>query len=211
MQWPRWMTRSAVCWLPLCLMAVVLTSTELYNDPGGKHAVRFIGCIYVRWMLFCCHNNPGGGHSVQSVGCLCVWWVLLWCLQSSTVALSLCLMTFFFMSKCQNDLGGWPVMQSVGCLCVWRMCFWWPWRQTSIAACRLPLRLNDVTLIFWCLQSNTKVLVAGPWCNVTAVYTCVFDDKHVAATLIQPGVLRCFTPGNGGSPDGSQPVFWLDS
>ena len=86
----------------------------------------------------------------------------------------------------------------------------WPWRQTSIAACRLPLCLNNVTLMFWYLQSNTKVLVAGPWCNVTAVYTCVFDDKHVAATLIQPGVLRCFTPGNGDLPDGSQPVFWLD-
>ncbi|XP_076451684.1 calmodulin-binding transcription activator 2-like [Babylonia areolata] len=43
-------------------------------------------------------------------------------------------------------------------------------------------------------KDHTKVLVAGPWCNQSAIYTCVFDGKHVAASLVQPGVLRCFTP-----------------
>ncbi|XP_070207507.1 calmodulin-binding transcription activator 2-like isoform X2 [Littorina saxatilis] len=43
-------------------------------------------------------------------------------------------------------------------------------------------------------EGNIKILVAGPWCSMSAVYTCVFDGKHVAATLLQPGVLRCFTP-----------------
>ena len=184
-QWPWWMTCDAVCWLRLCLVDVI-------------------------W----CHNNPGGWHSVQSVGCLCVWWVLLWCQQSSTVtlvALPLCFL-FFYVKMTQVDDMYWcsAVCRLPLCLMDVILMSHWPWCQTSIAACRLPLCLNDVTLMFWCLQSNTKVLVAGPWCNVTAVYTCVFDDKHVAATLIQPGVLRCFTPGNGGLLDGSQPVFWLD-
>ncbi|KAK7481432.1 hypothetical protein BaRGS_00027388 [Batillaria attramentaria] len=46
-------------------------------------------------------------------------------------------------------------------------------------------------------EGNTKILVAGPWCNPRAAYTCVFNGKHVSATLVQAGVLRCFTPAHG--------------
>ncbi|XP_025083042.1 calmodulin-binding transcription activator 1-like isoform X3 [Pomacea canaliculata] len=45
-------------------------------------------------------------------------------------------------------------------------------------------------------EGNTKILVAGPWCVSSATYTCIFGSKHVAATLIQPGVLRCFAPAH---------------
>lgn len=44
-------------------------------------------------------------------------------------------------------------------------------------------------------EGGTKVLVTGPWLTASSNYYCLFDDKSIAATLVQPGVLRCFAPG----------------
>lgn len=39
------------------------------------------------------------------------------------------------------------------------------------------------------------MLITGPWDELSGRYSCVFDQSTVAASLIQPGVLRCYCPG----------------
>ncbi|XP_064599533.1 LOW QUALITY PROTEIN: calmodulin-binding transcription activator 2-like [Liolophura sinensis] len=45
-------------------------------------------------------------------------------------------------------------------------------------------------------EGGTKVLVTGPWLTASSNYYCLFDNKSIAATLVQPGVLRCFAPAH---------------
>ncbi|XP_050414412.2 calmodulin-binding transcription activator 1 [Patella vulgata] len=49
----------------------------------------------------------------------------------------------------------------------------------------------------WSFETGgTKVLVTGPWYSSSSAYSCLFDGKSVPATLVQFGVLRCFTPSH---------------
>ncbi|XP_023653275.2 calmodulin-binding transcription activator 2-like isoform X1 [Paramormyrops kingsleyae] len=43
-------------------------------------------------------------------------------------------------------------------------------------------------------EGGVKVLITGPWTEMTGRYSCVFDQSAVSASLIQPGVLRCYCP-----------------
>ncbi|XP_048883271.1 calmodulin-binding transcription activator 2 isoform X2 [Brienomyrus brachyistius] len=43
-------------------------------------------------------------------------------------------------------------------------------------------------------EGGVKVLITGPWTETTGRYSCVFDQSAVPASLIQPGVLRCYCP-----------------
>ncbi|XP_071488745.1 calmodulin-binding transcription activator 1-like, partial [Diadema antillarum] len=45
-------------------------------------------------------------------------------------------------------------------------------------------------------EGGVKVLVTGPWHSADDVYSCVFDQTSVAASLIQTGVLRCYCPAH---------------
>lgn len=45
------------------------------------------------------------------------------------------------------------------------------------------------------VQGGVKVLITGPWSELSGRYSCVFDQSTVPASLIQPGVLRCYCPG----------------
>lgn len=40
------------------------------------------------------------------------------------------------------------------------------------------------------------MLITGPWLESSSEYSCLFDHISVPAALIQPGVLRCYCPGN---------------
>ncbi|XP_056305689.1 calmodulin-binding transcription activator 1 isoform X1 [Danio aesculapii] len=44
-------------------------------------------------------------------------------------------------------------------------------------------------------EGGVKVLITGPWQEDSSSYTCLFDQISVPASLIQPGVLRCYCPG----------------
>lgn len=44
-------------------------------------------------------------------------------------------------------------------------------------------------------QGGVKVLITGPWQEASSNYSCLFDQISVPASLIQPGVLRCYCPG----------------
>uniref|UniRef100_A0AAQ5ZUZ2 CG-1 domain-containing protein n=1 Tax=Amphiprion ocellaris TaxID=80972 RepID=A0AAQ5ZUZ2_AMPOC len=46
------------------------------------------------------------------------------------------------------------------------------------------------------LQGGVKVLITGPWSEPAGRYSCVFDQSIVPASLIQPGVLRCYCPAH---------------
>lgn len=46
-------------------------------------------------------------------------------------------------------------------------------------------------------QGGVKVLITGPWQEAGSNYSCLFDSASVPASLIQPGVLRCYCPGEG--------------
>ncbi|XP_048258670.1 calmodulin-binding transcription activator 2-like [Haliotis rufescens] len=49
----------------------------------------------------------------------------------------------------------------------------------------------------WCYtDGGTKILVTGPWFSTSTSYSVVFNSKTVPATLVQAGVLRCFTPAH---------------
>lgn len=55
------------------------------------------------------------------------------------------------------------------------------------------------------LQGGVKVLITGPWQEASNNYSCLFDQISVPASLIQPGVLRCYCPGEeAGPPRGLQ-------
>ncbi|XP_076019390.1 calmodulin-binding transcription activator 1-like [Genypterus blacodes] len=45
-------------------------------------------------------------------------------------------------------------------------------------------------------EGGVKVLITGPWSEVLGRYSCVFDQSAVPASLIQPGVLRCYCPAH---------------
>uniref|UniRef100_A0A3Q2Y2N4 Calmodulin-binding transcription activator 2-like n=1 Tax=Hippocampus comes TaxID=109280 RepID=A0A3Q2Y2N4_HIPCM len=45
-------------------------------------------------------------------------------------------------------------------------------------------------------EGGVKVLITGPWSEQTGRYSCVFDQSAVPASLIQPGVLRCYCPAH---------------
>lgn len=50
------------------------------------------------------------------------------------------------------------------------------------------------------LQGGVKVLITGPWQEASNNYSCLFDQISVPASLIQPGVLRCYCPGEEAVP-----------
>ncbi|XP_049424181.1 calmodulin-binding transcription activator 2 isoform X2 [Epinephelus fuscoguttatus] len=45
-------------------------------------------------------------------------------------------------------------------------------------------------------EGGVKVLITGPWSELSGRYSCVFDQSTVPASLIQPGVLRCYCPAH---------------
>nr|XP_023659272.1 calmodulin-binding transcription activator 2 isoform X1 [Paramormyrops kingsleyae] len=45
-------------------------------------------------------------------------------------------------------------------------------------------------------EGGVKVLITGPWTEAMHRYTCMFDHSTVPASLIQPGVLRCYCPAH---------------
>uniref|UniRef100_A0A8D0DWF2 Calmodulin-binding transcription activator 1 n=1 Tax=Salvator merianae TaxID=96440 RepID=A0A8D0DWF2_SALMN len=45
-------------------------------------------------------------------------------------------------------------------------------------------------------EGGVKVLITGPWQEASNNYTCLFDQVSVPASLIQPGVLRCYCPAH---------------
>ncbi|XP_005399686.1 PREDICTED: calmodulin-binding transcription activator 2 isoform X5 [Chinchilla lanigera] len=45
-------------------------------------------------------------------------------------------------------------------------------------------------------EGGVKVLITGPWTETTEHYSCVFDHIAVPASLVQPGVLRCYCPAH---------------
>ncbi|XP_047241523.1 calmodulin-binding transcription activator 2 isoform X3 [Girardinichthys multiradiatus] len=45
-------------------------------------------------------------------------------------------------------------------------------------------------------EGGVKVLITGPWNEPSGRYSCVFDQSSVPASLIQPGVLRCYCPAH---------------
>ncbi|XP_051956815.1 calmodulin-binding transcription activator 2-like isoform X1 [Xyrauchen texanus] len=45
-------------------------------------------------------------------------------------------------------------------------------------------------------EGGVKVLITGPWSETDGTYVCVFDQSRVPASLIQPGVLRCYCPAH---------------
>lgn len=45
------------------------------------------------------------------------------------------------------------------------------------------------------------MLITGPWQEASSNYSCLFDQISVPASLIQPGVLRCYCPGETGVED----------
>ncbi|XP_069096313.1 calmodulin-binding transcription activator 1 isoform X4 [Pleurodeles waltl] len=45
-------------------------------------------------------------------------------------------------------------------------------------------------------EGGVKVLITGPWQEAGNNYSCLFDQISVPASLIQPGVLRCYCPAH---------------
>ncbi|XP_073795561.1 calmodulin-binding transcription activator 2 isoform X1 [Danio rerio] len=45
-------------------------------------------------------------------------------------------------------------------------------------------------------EGGVKVLITGPWSETDGRYSCAFDQSRVPASLIQPGVLRCYCPAH---------------
>ncbi|XP_026188478.1 calmodulin-binding transcription activator 1 isoform X3 [Mastacembelus armatus] len=45
-------------------------------------------------------------------------------------------------------------------------------------------------------EGGVKVLITGPWQEASTNYSCLFDQISVPASLIQPGVLRCYCPAH---------------
>ncbi|XP_055471307.1 calmodulin-binding transcription activator 1 isoform X7 [Psammomys obesus] len=45
-------------------------------------------------------------------------------------------------------------------------------------------------------EGGVKVLITGPWQEASNSYSCLFDQISVPASLIQPGVLRCYCPAH---------------
>ncbi|XP_051961111.1 calmodulin-binding transcription activator 1-like isoform X4 [Xyrauchen texanus] len=45
-------------------------------------------------------------------------------------------------------------------------------------------------------EGGVKVLITGPWQEDSSSYACLFNQISVPASLIQPGVLRCYCPAH---------------
>ncbi|XP_039603139.1 calmodulin-binding transcription activator 2 isoform X2 [Polypterus senegalus] len=45
-------------------------------------------------------------------------------------------------------------------------------------------------------EGGVKVLITGPWIDGSDLYSCIFDQITVPASLIQSGVLRCYCPAH---------------
>lgn len=56
-------------------------------------------------------------------------------------------------------------------------------------------RVTDTRPCICSPQGGVKVLITGPWQEASNNYSCLFDQISVPASLIQPGVLRCYCPG----------------
>ncbi|MBN3317197.1 CMTA1 protein, partial [Atractosteus spatula] len=52
------------------------------------------------------------------------------------------------------------------------------------------------TGLFHAEEGGVKVLITGPWQEASSSYSCLFDQISVPASLIQPGVLRCYCPAH---------------
>uniref|UniRef100_A0A4W5LY80 Calmodulin-binding transcription activator 1 n=1 Tax=Hucho hucho TaxID=62062 RepID=A0A4W5LY80_9TELE len=55
---------------------------------------------------------------------------------------------------------------------------------------------RSVSLCVYLFQGGVKVLITGPWQEASSNYNCLFDQVAVPASLIQPGVLRCYCPAH---------------
>ena len=61
--------------------------------------------------------------------------------------------------------------------------------------------VNMLSVFVVCrFQGGVKVLITGPWQEASSDYSCLFDQITVPASLIQPGVLRCYCPGTTHKP-----------
>lgn len=63
-----------------------------------------------------------------------------------------------------------------------------PWRPLS--QCEAPAPCRPLFP-----PGRSEVLITGPWQEASNNYSCLFDQISVPASLIQPGVLRCYCPG----------------
>lgn len=71
--------------------------------------------------------------------------------------------------------------------------------------------LADTVSAVCSLQGGVKVLITGPWQEASNNYSCLFDQISVPASLIQPGVLRCYCPGEKAwGPGALDGVAWAD-
>ncbi|XP_069935465.1 calmodulin-binding transcription activator 1 isoform X21 [Oryctolagus cuniculus] len=61
---------------------------------------------------------------------------------------------------------------------------------------RERLRALRVTTPLLGQAGGVKVLITGPWQEASNNYSCLFDQISVPASLIQPGVLRCYCPAH---------------
>ncbi|CAN9509406.1 unnamed protein product [Ophioblennius macclurei] len=59
-----------------------------------------------------------------------------------------------------------------------------------------PSTITDFSPEWSYPEGGVKVLITGPWSEPTGQYSCVFDQSSVPASLIQPGVLRCYCPAH---------------
>uniref|UniRef100_A0A3B4VM97 Calmodulin binding transcription activator 2 n=1 Tax=Seriola dumerili TaxID=41447 RepID=A0A3B4VM97_SERDU len=66
---------------------------------------------------------------------------------------------------------------------------------SSVAPPLLPLCL-ELGALGESGGGGVKVLITGPWSELLGRYSCVFDQSTVPASLIQPGVLRCYCPAH---------------
>ncbi|XP_014905660.1 calmodulin-binding transcription activator 1 [Poecilia latipinna] len=70
-----------------------------------------------------------------------------------------------------------------------------PFPQPLPAAARLAA-ITDFSPEWSYPEGGVKVLITGPWSEPSGRYSCVFDQSAVPASLIQPGVLRCYCPAH---------------
>ncbi|KAM6909381.1 calmodulin-binding transcription activator 2 [Xenentodon cancila] len=59
-----------------------------------------------------------------------------------------------------------------------------------------PASITDFSPEWSYPEGGVKVLITGPWSEPSGRYSCVFDQSTVPASLIQPGVLRCYCPAH---------------
>ncbi|XP_029113019.1 LOW QUALITY PROTEIN: calmodulin-binding transcription activator 2-like [Scleropages formosus] len=88
-----------------------------------------------------------------------------------------------------GDVGSVSVCVSV---CAMSHSLFGPFCHVTVTSCdRFWLFLKLGALL---PQGGVTVLITGPWTETSGCYSCVFDQSTVPASLIQPGVLRCYCP-----------------